>query len=180
MKKLITIVAIAVSGFVNGQVDSLTSHVQSIIDLQNTEIHKQYDNTYMMYKYGDTDAKYTYGQLKSVFDNDDTRYSYSEINPRIAKLIIQFNDLDSIISFGDWIENYAGITNFESIYGNRNDYNMVYDGGGREESLTVIDKRSGEWVFYVSIFYDKFSDQSSDTWINLRSVIIVFNKKRGQ
>ena len=176
MKKLLVVLAVAVSGVVAGQDDSLIGSMLDAMRQQQELINITYDNTYMPYKYGDTDAPGAIGILKTIFDDDISRYKYRQINPRIPKLIIPNADWDTVISFEDWLDTVAGITNFEKYIGPRNNFRLKYSIIGNQESLTVIDNTTNNWIFYIVIFYDKFENVSADNWINLGSIDIIYNK----
>ena len=179
MKSIVLAVALALSGVVIGQDDSLLLDITKSQELRQQAITEAYDENYMSYKYGDHDAPYVFGILKDIFSDDYTRYIYEQTNPRINQLIVSNYSLnDTILSFKDWVESSAGITNFNKNFGPK--YHTEYNVIGNEESIIIINSETNTWVCQLTIFYDKFSDVNSTEWINVRSIVLQDNENGGK
>lgn len=154
MKKLITIVAIAVSGFVNGQtIDAVSNQIVSD--------HLSWSQTTKSFKTGDDDGELVLGLLKTLFLDSTSRYEYILRSPNIGNLLINgytFKPDSELQSFSSWIETLPILdTNeYELIY--RINDRIVKDANGNPfrsatEELRVINKETGETVRYIGIVY---------------------------
>ena len=133
----------------------------------------------LRFKDGDNDAKYLYGVLEHIFDDNTSYLKYEIINPRVSNLIM--NDVGGVIMgdtvvFGEWLKMNGGIKNFEDNYGKKNKNTFKYGTIQNTEYMTVYDKTTNEWIFEIIINYDKFDNPDSPTFINLGSVYLHINK----
>jgi hypothetical protein len=159
MKKLAVVLAVVVIGFVNAQdvydieqykkecnCDSATA-----VGIYNVfaETSNWVNNTHT-FKTGDNDKAATIGILKDIFTDPNAKFKYAKINPIIAQLQVNGFSFGDTISYSKWIESIPvyDTSKYEIKYINDNADDLL-------ESISVVDKITGEWVRSILIYYNQ-------------------------
>ena len=128
MKKLLVVLAIAVSGIVMGQVYELEF------------------------------------KLKHIFENDTNRFIYEKYDSTLLEL--KTNELEDLnqpdMTFGEWINNYAGHTNFKNKYG-FDKYKITYWEARHEfasyETIFIEDKQTSMIISELTLIHSYLHDK---------------------
>jgi hypothetical protein len=100
MKKLLVVLAVAVSGVLNAQsgipqsdLNKFGSDLQKMIDTMSTLKHTNDDDQSLLFR-----LPYT------LFTDSLTKYEYAKRSPNIVKLSIEIAPMTSQIKFNDWLK----------------------------------------------------------------------------
>jgi hypothetical protein len=160
MKKLAVVLAVVVSGFVNGQTvkeieqykKECNCNEKLAVEIHNSvnEINSWTDKTHT-FKTGDNDRAETIGILKDIFTDPTAKLKYAKINPRIAQLQVNGFSFGDTISYSKWIASIPiyDTTKYELIYTNYNTgivnrYN---------ESIAVYERNTDKFIRKIFIIY---------------------------
>jgi hypothetical protein len=160
MKKLVVVLAVVVSGFVNGQTAEELEQYKKACDCDSAmamEIHNAVVDSYERrllnkthnFKTGDNDKAATIGILKDIFTDPNAKFKYEKINPRIAQLQVNGFVLSDTISYSKWI---ASIPVYDtSKYEIR--YELRDNGNRKMEVIDVFDKTTRADIRTILIVY---------------------------
>jgi hypothetical protein len=100
MKKLAVVLAVVVSGFINGQ-ELESAIAKDINDLA------EWANTTKSIKTGDYDVNLMKGLLKTIYSDPVTKYKYAELNPKIGEMLIVSSCGYKTIDYKTWCTKYV-------------------------------------------------------------------------
>lgn len=166
MKKLAVVLAVVVSGFVNGQTVEEIEQFKKDCDCDVTlssdtynsisELDNWFNNTHT-FKTGDNDKSATTGILKDIFTDPDTKFKYAKINPRIAQLQVNGFSFGDTISYIKWIASIPvyDTSKYEIIYNfENNGVEYKHDPSiSLKESINVVDKSTESRIRTIYIVY---------------------------
>jgi hypothetical protein len=158
MKKLVVVLAVVVSGFVNAQTaeeieqykkecncdEKLAVETHNIVDAYNS-----WSNSTHTFKTGDNDQDVTIGIGKDIFTDPTAKFKYAKINPRIAQLQVNGFRFGDTISYSKWIASIPvyDINKYEIRYELRD------DGNRKMEVIDVFDKTTHAGIRTILIVY---------------------------
>jgi hypothetical protein len=120
----------------------------------------------MEYKTGDFDGPETIGLLKTFISNNQTKFQFGKVNPRIDSLLVEDKNGNNIQPFSEWIK--EDFTKYNS-----SQYTIEYLGftypSDNSESLYIRNQSSREMLRIITIVYSDFNE-STKTFNNLRMV----------
>jgi hypothetical protein len=165
MKKLIVVLAVVVSGFVNAQTVEEIEQFKKDCDCDVTlssdtynsisELDNWFNNTHT-FKTGDNDKAATAGILKDIFTDPAAKFKYEKINPRIGQLQVNGFSFDTI-SYSNWIASIPvyDTSKYEFIYSfSNNGVEYKHDPSiSLNESIDVFDKSTGSNIRTIFIVY---------------------------
>ena len=168
MKKLVVVLAVVVSGFVNAQTAEELEQYKKACDCDSAmamEIHDAVVDAYERsllnkthnFKTGDNDKDATIGILKDIFTDPNAKFKYAKINPRIAQLqVIGFSYSDTL-SYSKWIASipvydtskyvFSYVLENDGVVPENDEFGMII------ERISVIDKITGNGIYSVVIKY---------------------------
>lgn len=155
MKNVVLAVALAVSGVVVGQNDSLLN-----VEINNmmSEL-SEWNQTTRTYKTGDSDALILYGLLENIFSDMKVKEMYGEVNPRIFDLRINslyhYSD-DNTMSYEEWIKTISLLDPSEYDFHYKKSRISYNQDGSKSyfESITVYSKKTGQEIRCIDINYN--------------------------
>ena len=155
MKKIVLVLAVLVSSFGFGQSET-NPELQKMIDSAVTELDN-WKATTKTFKTGGDDAA-AFGLLENLFLDADVKYMYARINPDIAELEINNDDIEigGTCSFDEWINSITVLdtTNYKFIY-----KYSTKSAFGYNEALYIFDL-DGNLIREVWIYYHNNSLRS--------------------
>ena len=155
MKKIVLVLAVLVSSFGFGQSET-NPELQKMIDSAVTELDN-WKATTKTFKTGGDDAA-AFGLLENLFLDADVKYMYARINPDIAELEINNDDIEigGTCSFDEWIDSITVLdtTNYKFIY-----KYSTKSAFGYNEALYIFDL-DGNLIREVWIYYHNNSLRS--------------------
>ena len=168
MKKLAVVLAVVVSGFVNGQTAEEIEQYKKECNCDSAMavgIHdhivetSNWANNTHTFKTGDNDKAATLGILQNIFTDPTAKFKYEKINPRIAQLYVNgLFSLTDTISYSKWIASIPVYdTNKYSFRYMNDNANYNYDNAdiNLHESIDVFDNSTGKCIRTIMIIYNQ-------------------------
>ena len=165
MKKLLVVLAIAVSGIVMGQDDPLLTD----LELYNA-LHADDIPGYYSFKSGDNDFHWSNGLLEHILTDITVRYIYGIKNPKINSLLVN-RDFGIIkrenIPFTEWIETELNLSDYPA-----DRYSITYrpvnlQYGRFSESLLIFDKQNNKLIRSISVAYSPMEYNENGDWVDV-------------
>jgi hypothetical protein len=148
MKKLILVIALGVSGFVNSQ--KLESDIAK--DVHDLVV---WANTDKSIKTGDHDANLIKGLVKTIYSDPTTRYKFAQLNPKIDEMLIVSNCDYKTIDYKTWCTKYVK-TQDTSKY--KYHYRILHDPTESidtfKEFISAYDEITGDGYYILIIYVD--------------------------
>lgn len=146
MKKLAVVLAVVVSGFVNGQ-DLESAIAKDVNDLFS------WASTTKSIKTGDYDVNLIKGLVKTIYSDPATKYKFAQLNPKIGEMLIVSSCDYKTVDYKTWCTKYVKMqdtSKFEYVYELFHDDSKPAD--TFNEFMTAYDKYSDD-IYYIMIIY---------------------------